>query len=78
MQLRLTWRIGDRPDMDLLVSEDQTIKETIGILAEKELLDEGQEEDMTYIRSLRTKDQVNILLTYKEAGIYSGDILVIR
>lgn len=44
MQLKLTWRVEGRSDMDLLVSDDQT----------------------------------NVLLTYSEADIYSGDILVLN
>lgn len=78
MQLKLTWRINGHPDMDLLVFSDQKIVETMQILAEKELLEEGLENSVKYIKSLRTNQQVNVLLTYKEANIYSGDILELK
>lgn len=75
MQLKLTWRTSGQPDMDLLVFPEQKIVETMQILAEKDLLEEGMEDSVKYVKSLRTNQQVNILLTYKEAEIYSGDIL---
>lgn len=75
MQLKLTWRVKGKRDMDLLVSEDQKIVETMEILAEKGLLEEETAETVSYVRSMRTKNQVNVLLTYSEAEIYSGDIL---
>lgn len=78
MQLKLTWRIKGRPDMDLLVFEEQKIVETMKILEEKGLLEEEQTESVKYIKSLRTNNQVNALLTYSEANIYSGDILVLE
>lgn len=75
MQLKLTWRVKGKRDMDLLVSEEQKIAETMEILAEKGLLDEETAGTVSYVRSMRTKNQVNVLLTYREAEIYSGDIL---
>lgn len=75
MQLKLTWRAKGKRDMDLLVAEDQKIAETMEILAEKELLEEETAESVKYVKALRTNNQVNVLLTYREAGIYSGDIL---
>lgn len=78
MQLKLTWRIKGRPDIDLLVFEEQKIVETMEILEEKGLLEEEQTETVKYIKSLRTNNQVNVLLTYSEATIYSGDILVLE
>ena len=77
MQLRLTWRVKDQPDMDLLVSDEQKIAETMEILVEKGLLDMETADSATYMKSLRTNNQVNIFLTYQEAEIYSGDILVL-
>ena len=77
MQLKLTWRVKDQPDMDLLVSDEQKIAETMGILVEKGLLDMETADSATYMKSLRTNNQVNIFLTYQEAEIYSGDILVL-
>ena len=78
MQLKLTWRIKGKPDMDLLVFEEQKIVETMEILAEKGLLEDERTGTVQYIKSLRTNNQVNALLTYSEANIYSGDILVLE
>lgn len=75
MQLKLTWRVKGKQDMDLLVSDGQKIAETMEILEEKGLLEEGTTARVPYIRSMRTREQVNVLLTYSEAEIYSGDIL---
>ena len=75
MQLKLTWRVKGKRDMDLLVSEEQKIAETIEILTEKGLLEEEMADTVKYVKSIRTNNQVNVLLTYSEANIYSGDIL---
>lgn len=76
MQLKLTWRIHNSGrDIDLLVPDEQKIVETMQVLEEKGLLDEDAARTVQYVRSLRTKTQVDTLLTYKEGNIYSGDIL---
>lgn len=75
MQLKLTYRASGKFDIDLMVAAEQKIAETIQILTEKDLLDEETADSIRYIKSLRTKNQVDILLTYSEAKIYSGDIL---
>lgn len=77
MQLKLTWRSKDHRDMDLMVSSDQKIAETMEVLSEKGLIEEA-EDSIRYVRSLRTNDQINTLLTYHEADIFSGDILVLE
>lgn len=78
MQLKLTWRVEGQSDMDLLVSDDQTILETMQILEEKGLLARKTAETVKYIKTLRADHQTNVLLTYSEADIYSGDILVLN
>lgn len=75
MQLKLTWRVEGKRDMDLLVSGEQKIAETMEILTEKGLLEEETVDTVRYVKSIRTNNQVNVLLTYSEANIYSGDIL---
>lgn len=79
MQLKLTWRIpGQNKDLNLLVSEEQKIKETLQVLAERGLVPGKMADSVRYVRALRTKQRVNILLTYKEGNIYFGDILQIE
>lgn len=75
MQLKLTWRVKGKQDMDLLVSEEQKIAETMKILADRGILEGEMADTVKYVKSMRTKNQVNVLLTYSEANIYSGDIL---
>ncbi len=78
MQLKLTWKIRGQQDMELLVFEEQKIAETMEILEEKGLLGDEVADSVKYIKALRTNNQVNVLLTYSEANIYSGDILVLE
>ncbi len=75
MQLKLTWRIKGKKDLDLLVFEEQQIAETMDILIDKGILEEETADTVKYVKSMRTNNQVNILLTYSEANIFSGDIL---
>jgi len=71
----LTWRIKGKKDLDLLVFEEQQIAETMDILIDKGILEEETADTVKYVKSMRTNNQVNILLTYSEANIFSGDIL---
>ena len=75
MQLKLTWRVKGKRDMDLLVFEEQKIAETMKILVDKGILEDEMADTVKYVKSMRTNNQVNILLTYSEANIYSGDVL---
>ena len=75
MQLKLTWRTKGMQDIDLLVFEEQKIAETMKILIDRGFLEEEAEDNIQYVKSMRTNNQVNTLLTYREANIYSGDIL---
>lgn len=75
MQLKLTWRIKGKKDLDLLVFEEQQIAETMDILIDEGILEEETADTVKYVKSMRTNNQVNILLTYSEANIFSGDIL---
>lgn len=79
MQLKLTWRVSEQnKDFNLLVSEEQKIIETLQVLAEKGLIAGELADSIRYVRTLRTNNQVNVLLTYKEGKIYSGDIIQIE
>ena len=72
MQLKLTWRISGQRDMNLLVADGQKME----ILAERGLIDEETAERVRFVRAMRKNNQVSVLLTYREAEVYSGDILV--
>lgn len=75
MQLRLTWRVRGRKDLDLLVFEGQKMAETLEVLVAKGLLEAEVADGVTHVRSLRTNHQVSVLLSYEEADIHSGDVL---
>lgn len=75
MQLKLTLKICNHKEIDLMVFADQKIVETIQILVEKGFLTEDELESVKFVKSLRTNNKVNKLLTYNQARIYSGDIL---
>lgn len=75
MGLKLTWRIKEQDDIDLMVLENQRIIDTIHVLVERGLMDEELANATGCVKSLRSNNQINILLTYKEGHIFSGDIL---
>lgn len=64
-------------DINILVSDEQELVETIRVLADKGLISKDKLENMKYVKALRTNAYINLLLTYKEANIYSGDILLV-
>lgn len=75
MGLKLTWRIKGQEDIDLMVLENQRIVDTMRVLVERDLMDEKLANTTRCVKSLRTNNQINILLTYREGHIFSGDIL---
>ncbi len=79
MQLKLTWRITgpdqDIHDINLLVPDEQKITETLQVLAESGMIEEDAANRITYVKSLRTHNQIPVEWTYQEGNIFSGDIL---
>lgn len=75
MQLKLTWRIEGKPDIDILVCTEQTIAETLQVLLESGFVNYDNISKSRYVRTLRQNQQVNTLLSYDEAAIYTGDII---
>lgn len=75
MGLKLTWRIKGQEDIDLMVLENQRIVDTMHILVERGFMDEELATTTRCVKSLRTNNQINILLTYRAGHIFSGDIL---
>ena len=78
MRLKLTFRLGEKKDIDLMVDEEQKILETTQVLMESGILDIEATESIKYVKSLRTNRQINVLLSYKEGQIYTGDIIELR
>lgn len=78
MQLKLTWRVLEQnKDINVLVSDEQELIETMHVMYEKGLISKEKMEATSYVQGMRSKKHINLLLTYKEANIYSGDILLI-
>lgn len=75
MQLKLTWRIEGKPDIDILVCQEQAIRETLQVLAESGYIPIHFLNNIKYIKALRTGEQINVFLSYGEANIYTGDII---
>ena len=64
-------------DLNVLVSDEQEIIETLRVLVEKGLISKEKLESTKYVQGLRTKAHINLFLTYREANIYSGDVLLV-
>ncbi len=75
MQLKLTWRIEGQRDVDVIVNPEQTIVETIHVLVGRGIVDCDNVSNTKYVKSIRQMKQVNTLLSYDEAAIYTGDII---
>lgn len=75
MQLKLTWRIEGKPDIDILVCQEQVIRETLHVLAESGYIPIHILNNVKYIKALRAGEQINVFLSYGEANIYTGDII---
>lgn len=64
---------GDK--MNLMVSRDQKIADTLQVLYEKGILSIYNREEMQRVQSMRTGSWISTRLTYEEGNIYTGDIL---
>lgn len=63
--------------LDIQVNENQTIMETLTVLDDKGLLLGVTVDNHLLIRSERSRERLNPLLTYEQAGIFTGDILYV-
>ncbi|MGN0305128.1 MAG: hypothetical protein ACI4D2_03120 [Lachnospiraceae bacterium] len=76
MRLTITYyNVHTKKAYDIMADREQRIKTTVRVLQETmpEIFD-GIEEPVN-VQSERTKRRINIEKTYREAGIYQGDIL---
>ncbi|MGN1196441.1 MAG: hypothetical protein ACI4TA_02455 [Acetatifactor sp.] len=76
MKLTITYyNVHTQKAYDIMADREQRIKTTVRVLQETmpEIFD-GIEE-MVNVQSTRTKRRINMEKTYREAGIYQGDIL---
>lgn len=73
--LTITLKIGSQA-MDIMVLPNQRISEVLKVLKENKRLFFQTEKMLVY--STRKKIYVNQLLTFQQAGIYTGDLLVLK
>lgn len=64
--------------LDIMVKPEQRIRDILLVLAENGQITYRKDYDSLYIRSWRGGNLVNHYLTFKQAGIFSGDILYIE
>lgn len=62
--------------MDIQVNEEQKIIDTLQVLYQTGLIQDEDIGTAGYVYSERNKQIVNTQLTYKQAMIFNGDILV--
>jgi len=73
--LTVTLQIANQK-MDIMVRQDQRIADVLRVLKENQKIFFQIERIVIY--SVRKKMYVNQLLTFKQAHIYSGDILILK
>lgn len=64
--------------LDLMVKPEQRIGDVLSVLAENGQISYHSTSDKLYTRSWRLGRLVSHRLTFKQAGIYSGDIIYIE
>ena len=74
MQIMVTF-ISEQNQIDLLIDNRQKIKDTLSTVEAAGMLSDPEWESIYYVKSLRMNRRFSIFCSYKEAGIYSGDIL---
>lgn len=74
MQITVTF-INRQNRIDLLIDNMQKIKDTLNTVEEAGLLPDSEWESVHYVKSLRMNRRLSVFCSYKEAGIYSGDVL---
>ena len=72
--LTLTLKINHQT-MDIMVRPDQRMSDVLQVLKESERL--FFQIDQIIVYSMRKKEYINQLLTFRQAEIYTGDILVL-
>lgn len=73
--ITLTLQIYDK-GMDLMVREDQRISEVLKVLKESQRI--FFRTDTLLVYSLRKKEYVNQRLTFRQAEVFTGDVLILK
>lgn len=76
--LRLTIKLTNRNiSRDIMVNPDQKIVDTLRILEENNILSMDEDMEKILVKSERKKRYINSRLSYRQAGIFNGDLLQI-
>lgn len=62
--------------MDIMVKTDQRIADVLRVLKDNKKIYYQIEKIMVY--SMRKKEYINQLLTFQQAEVYTGDILILK
>lgn len=73
--LTLTFEIGNQK-IDIMVRPDQRMSEVLKVLKDNRIIFFQTEKAVIY--SMRKKEYVNQRLTFRQAEVFTGDILVLR
>lgn len=73
--LTLTFEIGNQK-IDIMVRPDQRMSEVLKVLKDNRIIFFQTEKAVIY--SMRKKEYVNQRLTFQQAEVFTGDILVLR
>lgn len=77
MQIQITFT-GNQGRIDLLVDNRQRIANTMNILEESGTgISNVDIKQIQYVKSARKNRKIPVSLSYKEAEIYSGDVLIV-
>ncbi len=76
--LQLTIKLTNSSiNRDIMVNPDQKIMDTLKILKENNAISLGENLNKVLIKSQRRKRYINSRLSYRQAGIFNGDLLQI-
>lgn len=72
MKITITFT-NDKNSIDYMLNEEITIKMALDIISKNDQFEIPGE--LNYVYSIRRKENININLSFKQANIYSGDII---
>lgn len=70
--------VSDEKEWDIQADENSSIQNTLKILRERGMLAMQEENIPKTVYSVRKRRSIDTERTYRESGIYQGDILKIR
>lgn len=74
MKITITFT-NENKSIDYMLNEDITIKMALDIIAKNDQFEIPSE--LRYVYSIRRKENISVNLSFKQANIYSGDIIKI-